>query len=311
MQGNIAEITKRLVTDFGNHLLIVLVCLSLITFCLFVVCWIIDKNRLRIGHNVPGSVVRDYLDAVIQNSMSLRSSLFREREANDQAPLAMPLYKLQDGESKQEQESSLERGSAEQGAQGEPESADTAKVAGEMGDKDRQIAELTDHIAQLRQELEPLGEGKSQDDLAAVAKERDELQEKLQEYEIIEHDLANLKQLQKENIELKQALGQGEKEVAGESVESGEQPGQESSKPELQQVPGEGEGGEKNNVDAQASEQPQPAGGGNQESLSVELVEGSDKSGEEKPTPSKARTLSQDGDKSAEDLLNEFEKMLG
>ena len=296
MQGDIAEIAKRLVTDFGDHLLIVLVCLALITFCLFVVCWIIDKNRLRISHNVPGSVVRDYLDAVIQNSMSLRSSLFREREANDQAPLAMPLYKLQNGESSQEKESSLEQSSAEQGKQ---ESADMAKVAGETGDKDRQIAELTDHIAQLRQELETLGEGKSEDDLAAVAKERDELQEKLQEYEIIEHDLANLKQLQKENIELKQALGQGEKEVAGESAE-----------PEPQQVPGEGGEGEKN-VDVQASEQPQPAGGDKQQPLSVELVEGSDKSDEEKPTPSKARTLSQDGDKSAEDLLNEFEKMLG
>ena len=306
MQGDIAEIVKRLVTDFGDHLLIVLVCLTLITFCLFVVCWILDKNRLRIGHNVPGSVVRDYLDAVIQNSMSLRSSLFREREANDQAPLAMPLYKLKNGESSQEKESNLEQSSAEQGKQGEPESADMAKVAGEMGDKDQQIAELTDHIAQLRQELVTLGEGKSQEDLAAVARERDELQEKLQEYEIIEHDLANLKQLQKENIELKQALGQGGKEVVEKSEE---QPKQEAAEPELQQVPGEG--GEQNNVDAQASEQPQLAGGDNQESLTVELVEGSDKSGKEKLAPSKARTLSQDGDKSAEDLLNEFEKMLG
>ena len=308
MQGDIAEIAKRLVTDFGDHLLIVLVCLALITFCLFMVCWMIDKSRLRIGHNVPGSVVRDYLDAVIQNSMSLRSSLFREREANDQAPLAMPLYKLQNGESKQEQESSLKQSSTGQGTQGEPESADMAKAAGETGDKDRQIAELTDHIAQLRQELGTLGEGKGQEDLAAVAKERDELQEKLQEYEIIEHDLANLKQLQKENIELKQALGQGEKEVAGES---GKQPGEESAEPERQQASEEGGGGEQNNVAAPASEQPQPAGGDNQEPLSVELVEGSDKSGEEKLTPSKARTLSQDGDKSAEDLLNEFEKMLG
>jgi predicted nucleic acid-binding Zn-ribbon protein len=44
-------------------------------------------------------------------------------------------------------------------------------------------------------------------EIQKITKERDDLREKLKEYEIIEDDLANLKRLQQENQQLKRSLG--------------------------------------------------------------------------------------------------------
>ena len=61
------EIAKRLVSDFSDHLVIIFASLSILIFFLFILCWYITKRRFnRAGHQVPGGVVKDYLDSVIQ-----------------------------------------------------------------------------------------------------------------------------------------------------------------------------------------------------------------------------------------------------
>jgi DNA repair exonuclease SbcCD ATPase subunit len=75
------------------------------------------------------------------------------------------------------------------------------------------IKELEDLLAKANKGP-PAAVGADPAELKKVTKERDELREKLKEYEIIEDDLANLKRLQQENAQLKKALSGKEPETA-------------------------------------------------------------------------------------------------
>ena len=81
MEKNVLEILKRVVTDFGDPLILLSICLVVFFAMLFLISWHMTKRRFsRDGHQVPGGVVKEYLDSVIDNSTNLRSSLFREKK---------------------------------------------------------------------------------------------------------------------------------------------------------------------------------------------------------------------------------------
>lgn len=208
--------------------------LSLVLFVL-VMYWLYNRKKFReLSHQIPASVLKNYLDSIIQNSTSLKSSLFRGGglEIGQGIPSVVPVGDLPSSASV-----SVGGASSEELNQ---KNAEIASLTQRVSDKDRQLADMeiqlktasessnpsdgadqSEEIAILKKEIEdlraqlaaaPAGESSGGGDdamkaeLETVSKERDELKERLAEYEIIEEDLANLKRLQQENEQLREEL---------------------------------------------------------------------------------------------------------
>jgi uncharacterized phage infection (PIP) family protein YhgE len=218
---------------FTPEILVILSGLLVITTTLFLWLWFANRrtyNLLR--HQLPASVVKTYLDSVIQNSTSLKSALFRGG-GNDIGvmPTSMPV--IGGGESM----AAAGPGDAGlrdqvQRLQSEISSLQSQLATANNVKKDLEGALATAHarIKELEALLAKAGTSTGGGDSAAVtaelqkvSKERDELREKLKEYEIIEDDLANLKRLQQENQQLKRSLG-----VSGGSAPVAAAPAEES-----------------------------------------------------------------------------------
>ena len=146
--------------------------------------------------------------------------------------------------------------------------------------------EIMTKLQKRIEELEALlaAQGSTGDDselaakLAEMTKERDKLKEDLAQYEIIEDDFADLKRLRQENEQLKSAL-----EASGAEVPAAE-------------------------VEEPTVDEPEPAAVAEPE----EQVEPASQPVAEDPIAAAPTTESnEEEEKSPEDLLSEFEKMLG
>jgi|GEM_PF-3529001 len=140
---------------------------------------------------------------------------------------------------------------------------------------------LEDEKAELENELKVLRESISSEDIDgdmnAVIKERDELLDALSDYKLLEDDLVNLKKLKEENKELKAKLGEAPSEVLEEDA----------TKLEVEAAADVAEEGEE----------------------AVEAV-AEDLKAEDSAEVKEAQDLTEE-EKSSEDLLKEFEKVLG
>lgn len=324
--------------------------LSLVGIIL-VAYWFHNRRKLhQLSHQIPASVVKNYLDSIIQNSSALKSSLFRGGglDLGEGIPSVMPLGDLPRGNVSL---SSVGASSEELNQK----LAQIATLTKRLSDKELMIRQLEaklkelsenspsaggsnnseevsilkSEIERLQAELEQLrkSSGQSSGDsselqtqLENVTQERDELKERLMEYEIIEEDLANLKRLQIENEQLKNQLagGQGtsDKTVATQEPEPTVEQAQpaeedatddddleaamaaaisESEKPKSAPAPESSEDEEEEDLEAAMAA---AIGGGGAEAAAPEPK------AEEKPKPAADQ-------KSAEELLSEFEKMLG
>ncbi len=229
------ELIKLILTKFTEEAINISILVLLITMCALVATWLYYRKKFReLKHEIPASIVKDYLDAIIQNSTSLKSQLFRGGglEVGEGVPSVMPLNRLPG--------SAIGiSGSGEDVAQKNAEISmlrnmvtEKERMRQELEEKLLQMQELLDgnssaeevqilkeEIETLRSELEAAhrkspssssSNGKADAEtlkqLQIVTKERDELKERLMEYEIIEEDLANLKRLQQENEQLKKSL---------------------------------------------------------------------------------------------------------
>jgi hypothetical protein len=186
--------------------------------------WLWYANRRKyhnLKHQIPAHVVKNYLDSIIQNSTSLKSSLFRGGGIDVTIPSVMPLQGLGGGDGlavsgapstalleelnlKKALLSQLEAQlSSLQNANRELESkyaaSQTALAAAEA-----KIKELEAILAQMKSGSG--GDEALKAELVMVTKERDEIRDRLKEFEIISDDLANLKRLQQENEQLKRSL---------------------------------------------------------------------------------------------------------
>ncbi|MES2527668.1 MAG: hypothetical protein V4598_11300 [Bdellovibrionota bacterium] len=188
--------------------------------------WLWFSNRKKyhnLKHAIPAHVVKNYLDSIIQNSTALKSSLFRGGGLDlSGVPSVMPLQGLGGGD-----------GIALSGA---PSTA----LLEELNQKKALIASLESQLGSLQsanrdleakyaasqaalavaeakiKELEALlaklkngsvgGDEALKAELKMITKERDEIRDRLKEFEIISDDLANLKRLQQENEQLKRSL---------------------------------------------------------------------------------------------------------
>ena len=308
--------------------ILVLVTIGLIAY------WIYNRRKFHeLKHQIPASVLKNYLDSIIQNSTSLKSSLFRGGglEIGEGIPSVVPVGDLpmtsvgEGGASQEElnqknaEIASLRQTIADKEALIKELEAKLANAEGSEGSAE-EAGILRAEVEKLRGELEEAqaqvvaGGGGGDEALTAqlndVTVERDELQERLREYEIIEEDLANLKRLQQENDELKKTiqslqgggatpepLPEAAAPAPGPEPEPEPEPGPETEPEPVSEIP---DTVSESDVDLEA-EMAAAIGGGDE------------------PSPAEEESVAAAGDipenegeqKSAEELLSEFEKMLG
>lgn len=210
---------------FGPELLVIQFGFLVILSTLFLWLWFSNRRKYHnLKHAIPANVVKNYLDSIIQNSTALKSSLFRGGglEVNG-VPSVMPLTNLMGGESmgvngapstalledinqKKAMIASLEAQlSSANGSQRELESK-LGSSQNNLSSAEGKIKELESLLAQLKNSGPDGGDAALKSELQMVTKERDEIRDRLREFEIISDDLANLKRLQQENEQLKRSL---------------------------------------------------------------------------------------------------------
>ena len=285
MEGSLEAILQYL-DNFTPEFLIIETALLVIIAAVFVITWIFNRKKYHnYEHQIPAGVMKSYLDSIIQNSVSLKSSLFRGGglENIEATAQVLPLERMRGGDSVQEANPADQETISRLRKELEGKNKEVKQLTTQLGDGEQANQTLRNKIKELEEKLKNASAGAapvaaaapSGDDsalrkeLADVTKERDELKARLKEYEIIEDDLANLKRLQQENEQLKKALGGGAPAAAAPAAQSA------PAAPKAEPVA--------------AKEEPAPAAA----------------------APAAAASSSDDGAKSPEDLLSEFEKMLG
>ncbi len=331
------EETLKLATKFSDEGLQIVFLLSLMSFLAMVTLWIYNRKKFNeLAHHIPASVVKSYLDSIIENSNSLKSSLFRGGglDVKDGVPSVLPLAGSGSGknaialaddgemESLQAQIHALRSQVGEKNhviRQLEDRLQSVSFAAGAEEEVLRLRSELSKKDAALQQALDSPREisessGIPEEEHLGLKAERDSLHERLKEYEIIEEDLANLKRLQQENENLRAQLAgdfvpsagpdkfpididEDEEEAKDKSEARGEE------RPEAQEeLAVEAEKAEEEIAEKAEEEIAAPA--------ELELKAPNDKKDKinikaEGPPPSDSEQ------RSAEELLSEFEKMLG
>lgn len=231
------EISRVILTNFTDETIMISFMFLTIVFSILVAYWLFNRRKYReLTHQIPASVVKNYLDSIIQNSTALKSSLFRGGglEVGDGIPSVVP---VRDFPSMNVEVSGVSQAELSQ------KNAEIASLHSRLGDKDRIVSDLEKKLSELRGQLASAS-GADQDvvaslqaeldaahkriaeleallakaqaagssnplaekQLAEVSKERDELKERLAEYEIIEDDIANLKKYKQENEQLRKSL---------------------------------------------------------------------------------------------------------
>ncbi len=291
--------------------------LALVSFIFFLIWGMNRKKYHQLVHQIPASVVKNYLDSIIQNSSSLKSSLFRGDLGGPEGapPSVMPMSSgggddaaaRQALNQKMAEVSMLQNQLNEKSSMiSELESKISQLGSGSEGGDDAAIGALNSQLDALKAENQKLQEslknapsgGGGADE--TVVKERDELKEKLKEYEIIEDDLANLKKLQKENEELKQKLSGGAGAGATAApIAAAAAVSEAAAAPEAEKQPA---------TPPPAAEAATDAAPPADAAASVAAAQSTDV---ESPEVEGANQGVPESNKSAEDLLSEFEKMLG
>ena len=220
-----SETLRLILTKFTDETITVFSMLLLVTMVGIIVYWFYNRKKFhQLTHEIPASVVKNYLDSIIQNSNSLKSSLFRGGglDIGNGIPSVVPVGDLP---------SSMSIGVGSGSEEVNQKNAEIASLTLKLNDRTKQIADLEKRLQelsagkgnsaeadQLKKDLAALqaelataragsgGDGNLQRELTAVTTERNDLRERLKEYEIIEEDLANLKRLQQENDQLKAEL---------------------------------------------------------------------------------------------------------
>ena len=293
---------------FTPEILVILSGLLVITTTLFLWLWFANRrtyNLLR--HQLPASVVKTYLDSVIQNSNALKSALFRgggaDVTAGAPAPVIIP--PMGGGESI----AAVGAGDGALREQLQQKLAELAALQSQLAALQNIKKDLENSLssAQARiKELEALLANASKGDngamtaeLQKITKERDDLREKLREYEIIEDDLANLKRLQQENQQLKRSLG-----VAGAGA---------AAEVAVAEPRGQDPLADAGDIFDEVAEAPEENSTAELEEFlsSTEEVAAAPEKEVENALTEASNKAQGNNDKTPEDLLSEFEKMLG
>lgn len=210
---------------FGPEVLVIQFGFLVILSTLFLWLWFSNRRKYHnLKHAIPANVVKNYLDSIIQNSTALKSSLFRGGGldvSSGNIPSVMPLQNLMGGDGlalsgapstalmeelnqKKAQIASLEGQLTSLQSGNKELEAKLAQVQAKLAQAEARIKELEALLAQMR--ASGGGDDALKNELSMITKERDETRDRLKEFEIIADDLANLKRLQQENDQLKRSL---------------------------------------------------------------------------------------------------------
>lgn len=294
---------------FGPEILVIQFGFLVIISTIFLWLWFSNRRKYQnLKHAIPANIVKSYLDSIIQNSTSLKSQLFRGGGIDvGNIPSVIPLQNLFGGDGlavsgapstalleelnqKKAQIASLEgQLLSSQTSHREMENK-LSSALGNLANAEIKIKELEALLAQSR--TAGGGDANLKSELNIVSKERDEIRDRLKEFEIIADDLANLKRLQQENEQLKRSLA-----AQGQKV------------PELQEV---AEAVDVSDVleDLGQSDEQKSDNSALEEFLSAPTEEVAEEPvlAAEEPAADDNKSKSE---KTPEDLLSEFEKMLG
>ncbi len=220
------------IDKFGPDILLIQSGFLVIISTIFLWLWFSNRRKYQnLKHAIPANIVKSYLDSIIQNSTALKSQLFRGGGIDvNGIPSVLPINNLMGGDAiaisgapstalleelnqKKAQIAALESQLlASQNSCREVESK-LVNSQGILTTAEAKIKELEALLAQTR--ASGGGDAAVQAELKMVSKERDELRDRLKEFEIIADDLANLKRLQQENEQLKKSLAmQGVKTIS-------------------------------------------------------------------------------------------------
>lgn len=332
------EFLTALTTKFTDPIITISLMVLFFVSVIIVAYWLYNRKKFReLSHQIPASVVKNYLDSIIQNSTALKSSLFRGGglELSEGIPSVLPTAELPTG-------GVVSGASSEELNQ---KNAEISSLRSQLGEKDKTISDLEKQLAAakeggaeaanaeevtiLKSEVEKLqaalagkdseieaakaaaGDGGGDSAaLDAVTKERDEFKERLSEYEIIEEDLANLKRLQQENEQLKKTIAELQGGAApAPAAEAAPEPApaeEAAPEPVVETAP-------------EPVEEPAPEPAVEEPAAEAPPAEEPAAAPEEAPAePAEAGAPDELGvpenageQKSAEELLSEFEKMLG
>ena len=308
------ETIRLILTKFTDETITIFSLLLLVTMVGIIIYWFYNRKKFhQLSHEIPASVVKNYLDSIIQNSNSLKSSLFRGGglDIGNGVPSVVPVGDLP---------SSMSIGVGNGSEETTQKNAEIAALTQKLSDRHRQIQDLEKTIqdlsagkgpgaetellkkdlSQSQQKVRELeaqlaeamtragGDAGLQKELVSVTNERNEIRERLKEYAIIEEDLANLKRLQQENDQLKAELAALRKGAPSSAAPVAAATATVVAPPE-----------EEDDLEAQmaaAIAESAPAAKKNPQVLDVSVDEVPSEEVEQK---------------SAEELLSEFEKMLG
>ncbi len=282
----------------------------------------------ELQHQIPASVIKNYLDSVIQNSNALKSSLFRGGGLDfaEGVPSVVPAGSLSTG--------GVQGADPQELAQ---KNAEISALQGKINSKDSQIRELERQLAEgvsgdeagekvialqsenasLKAELEakqaeldalkaapPAGGDPAE--VEDLKKKNAELQTSLDEYSVISEDLANLRKLQQENEQLQKTI---EELKAGGASQAAEPAPAAAPEPEPTPEPAPEPVAEATPEPAPEPEAPAPAEDDGEAAMAAAIQE---QQSEETKNDDDMMVPSNEGEqKSAEELLSEFEKMLG
>jgi len=311
MEGSILSSLINYLDKYHSQVTVLLIGFAVIILAVLIWVWFYNRRKYHhLKHQIPASVVNTYLDSIIQNSNALKSSLFRGGGLDvdpKSIPSVLPLSDLAGGGSVQvsgddsqlrAEISRLNAALAERNNIIKDLENKNVDLEGTVKAKQERIEELEKLLAQLQAGGASEG-GADPAVVAELTKERDELKEKLQEYDLISDDISELGRLRQENEQLKNSLGEGGATPAAPVEEpASEEPAAEE--PAAEEPAAEEPAAEEPAAEVPAAEEPAAEEPAKQEP--VEAQAANEEASEDK----------EDGDnKSPEDLLSEFEKMLG
>ncbi len=268
---NIIDVVKLAFMQFTDEAIIISASLLIFIFCILLIYWFYNRHKFKnLNHQIPATVVKNYLDSVIENSNSLKSSLLRNNgKGADNIPSVVSLDNL----------------GTDSNSELEFLKVENEKLK-ESLDQSGNVDELKNKIISLEEELNSKGNDSGlSDKIKKITRERDELKDILKEYSVIEDDISNLKHLKQENKQLKEQLAALKGGDSSSSITTEPNPPSEEATSEVpinQEMPdGEVKNQEKTNL---SDKKPDDRGTHNDEVKK---------------------------EKSPEELLSEFENMLG
>ena len=216
---------KFFLENFTDETMAILAIGCALVMGVIIVFWLYNRKKFhRLSHQIPASIVKNYLESIIQNSTALKSSLFRGggEDVGEGIPSVVSLKDL--GASKL----TVDHLAHEELAQ---KNAEIQSLQQQLADKDQavqdleskcqdlqqeqvkkddehgaQVKALESEIADLKDQLAAAQQGGGGEAAEKLTKQIETLQNKLKEYEVIEGELSNLKHLQQENEQLKKSL---------------------------------------------------------------------------------------------------------